>query len=139
VGVAAIPGLAPAGAAAPPAAGAAPAAGTAAAALVPRIAGLVAPATVPAAVARRAGLVVRFTAPAAGGTAVVRVLRKRQGALRLIGSQVVTVRRGANRVALGAKALRARLTPGRFVVQVVPRARNGRAGRALAATLRVIP
>jgi hypothetical protein len=139
VGVAAIPGLAPAGAAAPPATGAAPAAGTAAAALVPRIAGLVAPATVPAAVARRAGLVVRFTAPAAGGTAVVRVLRKRQGALRLIGSQVVTVRRGANRVALGAKALRARLTPGRFVVQVVPRARNGRAGRALAATLRVIP
>jgi hypothetical protein len=69
---------------------------------------------------------------------VVRVLRRRQGALVLIGSQVVAVRRGANRVTLTAGALRAKLTPGRFVVRVSLRAANGKVGRAIAAAVRVV-
>jgi hypothetical protein len=129
---------APAAAAAPARATPAPALGAAAPAAIPRISALAAPRTVTARVARRRGLVVGFTAPVGGGTAVVRVLRRGPGGLRPIGSQVVRVRRGANRVALAAGSLRARLTPGRFVLQVLPRAGNGRAGRALTATVRVI-
>jgi hypothetical protein len=146
---AAAPAAAPAPrpAAAPLAAPAAPAAGAVGAPAGPGPGPVAAPVAtilqggrvVPAAAARRGGLLARFTAPAGATTAVVRVFRRGNGRLVPVGARVVTVRRGANRVALNGKALRRQLTAGRFVIQVVLRTAGGRTGRPANVLVRVVP
>jgi hypothetical protein len=137
------PAVAAAGAAVPvlgAAAPAAPATAPAAAATgsIPVAAALTVPATVPAATVARAGLIVRFAVPAGVTTAAIRVLRPRGGRLTVLGTTLVRVRPGANRVALRGKALRARLRRGRVVVEVRLRGANGRAGAPKRAFVRIL-
>jgi hypothetical protein len=99
---------------------------------------LSAPATVPAATAARAGIVVRFGVPAGATTAQVRVLRTQGKRTAVLASRVVRVKRGVNRIALNAKALRRKLARGRVIVEVRLRRANGRAGAAKRTVVRIV-
>ncbi|MEA2381986.1 MAG: hypothetical protein QOH72_1957 [Solirubrobacteraceae bacterium] len=145
------PAPAPAAAAAPVAAGAGPAAAVPAAAPAPAGAvaaatatngpvatALTAPATVAAATAARAGIVVRFAVPAGATTAAIKVLRQRGTKLALVGSQVVPVKRGVNRIALNGKTLRRKLARGRVVVEVRLRKGSGKAGAPKRIVVRIV-
>jgi hypothetical protein len=132
---------APAPAAAPaPAGGAAPGAVVAAAAgkAVPVAIALSAPATVPAAAAATTGLVVRFAAPAGVTSASLRVLRQRGRRATVLASQVVNVKRGVNKVALKAAALKRRRVHGLVVVEVRLRRADGRAGAPKRTAVRIV-
>src|SRR6185312_14197430 len=137
------PAAAPAAAATPAATAPAPAApgppgavaGLLAAPVVTRFA---APATVPAATAARAGLTVQFAVPAGATTAAIRVLMTRgPGPLTVLATATVRVRRGTNRVALNAKALRRRLRRGKVVVEVRLRRPGGGVGAPKRTTVRI--
>jgi hypothetical protein len=139
-------GSAPAAAASPiaatPAVAGAPAATApvTAIAAAPVVTGLAAPATVTAATAARAGLLVRFAVPAGITTARIRVLTHRgPGRLSVLGTQVVRVRPGVNRVTLRAKALRRRLRRGTVVVEVrLRRPRGGGVGAPRRTVVRIV-
>jgi hypothetical protein len=132
----------PAAAAAPaPAGGAAPAAVVAAAAAaksVPVATALSAPATVPAATVARAGLVVSFAAPPGVSAATVRVLRTKGRRSTVLARRVVKVRRGVNKVALKAAALRRKVKRGRIVVEVRLWRSDGRAGAPRRKVVRIV-
>jgi hypothetical protein len=148
------PAPAPAAAAAPVVAAAGPAAAAPAPALAPAPGGgvaaaaatspapvataLTAPATVTAAAAARAGIVVRFAVPAGATTAAITVLRQRGAKLAVVGSQVVRVKRGVNRIALNGKALRRKLARGRVVVEVRLRRGTGKAGAPKRTVVRIV-
>jgi hypothetical protein len=132
---AAVPAAAGAGVPAPAPAGGAVAA---AAAKATPVTGLAAPATVAAATAARAGIVVRLAVPAGVKTAAIRVLRQRGPKLAVLGSQVVRVKRGVNRIALNGKALRRKLARGRVIVEVRLRRANGLAGAPKRAVVRIV-
>jgi hypothetical protein len=83
--------------------------------------------------ARRAGLQVAFVAPAGASTARIRVLRGRLA----IASKTATVHAGRNSVVVRSAALKRRLRPGRYVLQVVLRAANGTSGAAGSTGMRV--
>jgi hypothetical protein len=104
----------------------------------PVVSALAAPATLPAATAARAGIVVRFTAPAGATTATIRVLRTRGRRRTVLGTQVVRVRHGLNRVALNGKALRRRLGRGRVIVEVRLRRGTGHAGAPQRTVVRIV-
>jgi hypothetical protein len=105
----------------------------------PVVTGLAAPATIPAATAAQAGLLVRFAVPAGITTARIRVLTHRgPGRLTVLGTQIVPVRRGVNRVALRAKALRRRLRRGTVVVEVRLRRPHGGVGAPRRAVVRIV-
>ena len=105
----------------------------------PVVTGLAAPATIPAATAAQAGLLVRFAVPAGITTARIRVLTHRgAGRLTVLGTLVVPVRRGVNRVALRAKALRRRLRRGTVVVEVRLQRPRGGVGAPRRAVVRIV-
>jgi hypothetical protein len=99
---------------------------------------LTAPATVAAATAARAGIVVRFAVPAGATTAAITVLRQRGAKLTVLGSQVVRVKRGVNRIALNGKALRRKLGRGRVIVEVRLRKGTGKAGAPKRTVVRIV-
>jgi hypothetical protein len=113
-------------------------AAAAAAAKAPVATTLIAPATVPAATAARAGIVIRFGVPAGATTAQLRVLRTRGKRTTLLGTQVVRVKRGPNRIALNGKALRRKLVRGRVIVEVRLRRANGRPGAPKRTVVRIV-
>jgi hypothetical protein len=91
------------------------------------------------AVIRRRGVVLRFTAPRTARTAHTRILRVRPGRRnRLVATADFKVRRGANRKILRSRALRRKLTPGTYLVEVSLRDAARRAGVVAAATIRVV-
>jgi hypothetical protein len=133
---AAAPAAPVAGAGAPAAAAAGPATALAAA---PVVTGLAAPATIPAATVARAGLLVRFAVPAGVTTARIQVLTHRgAGRLSVLGTQVVRVQRGVNRVALRAKALRHRLRRGTVLVEVRLQRPRGGVGAPRRTVVRIV-
>jgi hypothetical protein len=88
---------------------------------------------------RRRGVVLRFTAPATARTAHTRILRIRPGRRnRLVATADFKVRRGANRKVLRSRALRRKLTPGRYLIEISLRDRARRAGVVAAARMRVV-
>jgi hypothetical protein len=99
---------------------------------------LTAPTAVTAATAARAGIVVRFAVPAGTTTAAIRVLRQRGKKLAVLGSQVVRVKGGVNRIALNAKTLRRKLARGRVVVEVRLRRGTGKAGAPKRTVVRIV-
>jgi hypothetical protein len=117
---------------------AAPAAAAAAPAKALAVTTIAAPATVPAATAARAGIAVNFGVPAGATTAAIRVLRPRGKRLALLGTAVVRVKRGLNRVTLKGKALRRKLVRGRVIVEVRLRRANGKAGAPKRAVVRIV-
>jgi hypothetical protein len=131
--VAPAPAPAPAGGAAP---GVVVAAATGKA--VPVALALSAPATVPAAVAAKTGLVVQFAVPAGVTTASLRVLRQRGRRATVLAARVVKVKRGVNKVALRAAALKRRRVRGRVVVEVRLRRADGRAGAPKRTAIRIV-
>ena len=78
--------------------------------------------------ARRHGLVARFTVPHGAVGAAIRVSRVRNGERTPLRTRSFTVRGGQVLVSLGAKALRRKLTPGRYVIEVTLRDASGRVG-----------
>jgi hypothetical protein len=90
------------------------------------------------AAARRNGLLARFSAPQGARRASLKVFRSRNGVLRLVGTKRVSVRRGANSVKLNGKALRSKLTPGLYLIQVTLTTSSGRSGAAAAKFVRVV-
>jgi len=89
-------------------------------------------------VAARAGIPVRFAVPAGATTATIRVLRTRGRRRTVLGTQVVRVRRGLNRVVLNGKALRRKLARGRVTVEVRLRRASGRAGAPKRTVVRIV-
>jgi len=122
---AAVPALAPAAAAAAPAKTLA-------------VTTIAVPATVAAATAARTGIVVRFGVPAGATTAAIRVLRAHGKRLAVLGTTVVRVKRGLNRVALNGKALRRKLGRGRVIVEVRLRRTGGKAGAPKRTVVRIV-
>ena len=116
----------------------APAAAAAAPAKALAVTTIAVPATVPAATAARAGIVVRFGVPAGATTAAIRVLRPHGKRLALLGTTVVRVKRGLNRVALNGKGLRRKLVRGRVIVEVRLRRADGKAGAPKRAVVRIV-
>ena len=91
------------------------------------------------ATARRTGILAEFTAPEGARRAVIRVSRLRAGRLTLSGSRTAAVRAGANRIRLSSKALRRKLTTGRYVVEVSLRGIDGASGNPAVSSLRIVP
>jgi hypothetical protein len=77
------------------------------------------------ALARRVGLRVAFTAPAAARSVIVRGFRILRAGRRTIGSRSATLHPGRNVVALDSPAVRHRLQPGRYQLEVILRAAKG--------------
>jgi hypothetical protein len=87
--------------------------------------------------ARRSGLTAVFRAPRGARRATVRAFRMRNGRLTRIGSKTVRARAGRMTVRLNSRAIRSRLTPGLYHLEITVRNARGRAGEPVTAFVRV--
>jgi hypothetical protein len=88
--------------------------------------------------ARRSGLRLRFNAPAGARSATLRAYRSGAGSRRLLGKRSATIHGTTSEIALDAAAIRRRIKPGRYVLELVLRDGARNAGPAVSTSVRVV-
>jgi hypothetical protein len=88
--------------------------------------------------AKRKGLHVRLTAPTTARRATLRAYRTDGGTRDLLGTHTQVVHPGTNTVALASAAIRRRITPGSYELEIVLQDAGGKRGAPASTSVRIV-